>query len=455
MSLVLRPYQVDMVDFIIAHPRCNVFSFMGSGKTIAVLTALDDLHQAQEPVFPCLVVAPKRVAISTWPDEVAAHRPHLRISPVIGTPKERLAALRKPAHIYTINHDNLRWLRDTLGDRWPFKTVVADESSRLKSFRLGGPHGRRARELASVSHRSARHINLSGTPVSNGLMDLWGPQWFVDFGSRLGRSYGAFRDRWFYPVQRGSEAFAVSWEPYSHAQGEIQGSIADVTLSLDPHDHFDLHEPIITHVPVTLPPKARAIYDDMHQRMYAELASGGVEAFNAGVKSGKLLQIASGIVYTESGAFEDLHTEKLDALDSIIAEACGAPILVAYHFKADLHRLTKRFPTASILDDRPKTIRDWNAGKIPLLLAHPKSAGHGLNLQHGGHRLVFFSLDWALEDRLQIIERIGPVRQLQAGYDRPVYIYYILARDTLDYAVLERVDGKKSVLDTLIEALKK
>lgn len=337
------------------------------------------------------------------------------------------------------------------GDRWPFRTVVADESTRLKGFRTR-QGTQRARALASVAHtHSERFIELTGTPSPNGLADLWGQLWFVDKGARLGRSFSAFAQRWFRP---GFNGFGL--EPLPHARAEIEERLRDVCLSLDARDWFDLSEPIVNTIRVDLPAKARRMYREMEREMFLAIGEHEIEAFDAASRTIKCLQLANGAIYTdEHGAFEEVHDAKLSALESVINEAAGAPVLVAYHFKADLARLRRAFPQGRVLDRDPQTIRDWNAGRVPVLFAHPASAGHGLNLQDGGNILAFFGLSWNLEERLQIIERIGPTRQAQAGHDRPVFIHNIVAADTVDEIVLERVTSKREVIDLLLEAMKR
>jgi SNF2 family DNA or RNA helicase len=451
----LRPYQEQIVDHVIAHPRTNLFVPMGAGKTVSTLTALDILSVVED-VFPVLVVAPLRVARSTWPDEIAkwAHLRHLTVSVITGTIQQRNKALDTDADIVCINYDNLEWLAKACGDRWPFRTIVADEATRLKGFRTR-QGTKRARALARYAHQTPRYIGLTGTPAANGLQDLWALAWFVDKGERLGLTYKAFTDRWFQTI--GTAAGFNLIKPLAHAQAEIEDKLKDICLSIDLAGHIDLKEPVVNTISVELPAKARKIYRDMEREMFAEIRKGkDIAAFSAAAKTMKCLQLANGAVYTdEAGNWEDIHDAKLDALESIIEEASGAPVLVAYHFKSDLARLQKRFRRGRVLDAEPKTIRDWNAGKIPVLFAHPASAGHGLNLQDGGNILAFFSLNWNLEERLQIIERIGPARQAQAGHDRPVFIHNIIARDTIDELVLQRMEGKKEIVDLIMEATRR
>ncbi len=454
-----RPYGELITHHILDVPRCGVWAGMGMGKTVSTLNALD-LLELIEP-GPTLVCAPLRVAQSTWPDEARkwAHLRNLDVTPIVGEVKAReralLGAFNFSGSVFTINYENLPWLVDLL-DRWkrpwPFRKIVADESTKLKGFRLR-QGTQRARALGRVAHKHAAHfVELTGTPSPNGLQDLWGQAWYLDQGQRLGRTFDAFRQRWFRPSFDG-----YGIEPLPFAQDQIEDAMRDLCLSLDARDWFDLKAPIVNMIRVELPAKARGLYDAMEKEMFAQIGEHEVEAFSAAAKTMKCLQLANGAAYVgEDGTqWAEVHDVKLQALDEVIEEAAGMPVLVAYHFKSDLARLLKAFPKGRQLDKDPQTLRDWNAGKIPVLFAHPASAGHGLNLQDGGNILVFFSVNWNLEEHQQIIERIGPTRQMQAGHDRPVFIHYILARDTVDEIVLARIETKREVQDLLLEALKR
>ena len=450
VNFTAHEYQEEVIDFICGLRRCGVWAPMGGGKTVATLTALERLSVIED-VYPALVLAPLRVARTTWPEEVKkwSHLQHLRVSVISGTPKQRQRALAAEADIYCTNYDSLVWLRQTLGDAWPFRTVVADELTRLKSFRLR-QGGSRARALGQVAHTHVRRfIGLTGTPSPNGIVDLWGQTWFLDQGQRLGRTFAAFEQRWF---KRGYDGYSLL--PYEHAQEEVQDKLRDVYLTVR---GLSVDEPLISPLYVDLPVPARRVYDEMERRMYAELAeAGGVEAVNAAVRTQKCLQLANGALYVDDDKnWEEVHNAKLDALESVIEEANGAPVLVAYHFRHDLERIRRRFTQARVLDADPATVADWNAGQIPLLLAHPASAGHGLNLADGGHIMALFGVNWNLEEYMQIIERIGPMRQKQAGYDRPCLVYPILARDTVDDLVMDRLSSKRSIQDILLEAMKR
>ena len=449
-----RAYQHQLIGHMLDMPRCGGWAGMGMGKTVSTLMSLDMLELVEPG--PALVLAPLRVAASTWPDEAKkwGNLRNVEVSAVIGTPEQRRAALRRPASIYTTNYDNLVWLVEELGERWPFRKVVADESTRLKSFRLR-QGGKRAQALARVAHcKVDRFIELTGTPSPNGLQDLWGQAWFLDRGQRLGRTWEAFVQRWFRSIP-GDNGF-TRIEPMPFAQEQIEDRMRDLCLSLDARDWFDIRQPIENVIRVELPKRARALYEDMEREMFMQLDGHEIEAFSAAAKTIKCLQIANGAAYTdEAGNWSEVHDAKLQALEDVIEEAAGMPVLVAYHFKSDLARLLRAFPKGRHLDQDPQTIRDWNAGKIPILFAHPASAGHGLNLQDGGNILVMFGHWWDLEQYQQIVERIGPTRQAQAGHDRPVFIHHIVAADTIDEIVMARRESKREVQDLLLEAMKR
>lgn len=447
-----RAYQTIIMDHIQQVDRCGIFAGMGLGKTISTYTALDGLFMAGED-HPVLVLAPLRVARTTWPEEARKwdHLRNISVMPVVGSEAERRAALRYDASVYTTNYEQLEWLVDYYGERWPFRTVVADELTKLKSFRLR-QGGKRAGALAKVAHSKVkRFIGLTGTPAPNGLQDLWGQCWFMDGGVRLGRTFDSFKQRWFQADHNG-----CGIRPLPFAQEQIQDKLKDICLTIDAADWFALEAPIVNDIYVDLPPRARSLYRDMERQMFMNLDGSDVEAFNAASRTIKCLQLANGAAYVDdAGNWKEVHDEKLAALEDVVEEANGAPVLVAYHFKSDLARLQRAFPQGRPLDADPATIREWNAGRIPVLFAHPASAGHGLNLQDGGNILVYFGHWWNLEERMQILERIGPTRQLQAGYKRPVFIHNIIARDTVDEMVIERVNSKREVQDILLAAMKR
>ena len=460
------PYQPLITDRILDQKRTNIWVPMGFGKTRATLKAIDILQLVENS--PTLVLAPYRVANSTWPDESLRwdDTRHLTVTPILGTPEERIRALRADTPVFSINDENIPWLVERFKGRpWPFRTVIRDEQTRFAGFRLR-QGTRRAKAIAPLAHTQIdRWVNLSGAPVPNGLAALWGPQWFIDQGKRLGHSFDAFHQRWFstYPEKRptknGKWTFSVPVTvPRPGADAEIHARLLDCSMSLDSKDWFDLREPVVREIKVQLPPKARQLYRDMEKKMFMELDGIGVEAFSAAGKTIKCLQIASGFAFTDDeGGYREIHDAKLQALESVIEEAAGASVLVPYWFKPSLARLQRAFPKGRVLDKDPQTIRDWNAGKIPALWIHPMSGGHGLNMAEGGHIIAPYETWWDADTYGQVLERVGPVRQAQLGPDKEqvVMIYPILAEDTIDEVVQERHRSKRSTQDLLMAYMKR
>lgn len=457
MKFVPRSYQKLIVDNILYNKRTAVFAGMGLGKTASTLEAIRQI-KAVRPSLTVLIIAPLRVAQSTWPDEVRKWDSfkNLRVSVICGSAKARRDALLADADIFTINYENIPWLVEELKGDWFFDLIVADESTRLKGLRAR-QGTQRAKALAKVAFKSEGFVELTGTPAPNGLLDLWGQMWFLDKGARLGKSFSAFQREFFYPISRGGGATRwVEWKLQEGSDKRIKRRIENVSITVNPEDYFDVAKNIFNDIVVELPREVMRQYRKFARELYLELESGAeVTAANAAVKTGRLLQMASGAVYVEDGegsdAYTVIHRTKIEALASVIEEANGAPVLCAYSYRHEVDRILKAFPFARVLDKSPQTIRDWNKGKIPLLLAHPASCGHGLNLQDGGNILVFFSCTWSLELHDQIVERIGAVRQAQAGHDRPTFVHYLVAKGTLDEAVKERLSTKRDILDVLLD----
>ncbi len=468
MHYAPREYQGLMIDFMLRNLRCNVFASPGTGKTSSALYAYDAMRLFGE-ARRALVLAPKRVANSTWPREVQkwSNMHHLTIAAAIGTEQQRIDALKREAMLTTINYENIPWLMDVLGDYWPFDTVFADESTRLKGLRatlMTSKNGneftraagsKRAARLSKVALKKVRRwVNLTGSPAPNGIIDTWGQQFFIDGGFSLGRSFTAFEQR-FMTSFRGEDGY-TQWVPLKSSQKIIEDLLRPYSLTIDARDWFDIKEPVESQVKIQLPPKARRIYDDMEEQLFAELTSGSqIEAFNAGSRAQKLLQIANGTVFTDTAtkAWEPVHDEKIEALKSVVEEFNGESILLRYTHVPDKQRILKAFPRARFLDDNPKTEDEFNAGRIPMLVTHAASAGHGLNLQHGGRVLCDYSQGYNLEEDEQIIERVGPTRQAQAGYDRAVYRRRIVAEDTIEeHSVLPRIKFKMSVQESFKNA---
>lgn len=452
-----RPYQDIGAEWIAEHPRCALWAGMGMGKTVTSLNVLDAIYNVLGEREPTLILAPKRVARDTWPEETRKwqHLDGLEVVPIVGDVAQRKAALRKPSMVYSINYENLPWLVEQLDGKWPYANVIADESTKLKSFRVK-QGGVRARALGRYAHtRVKRWVNLTGTPASNGMKDLWGQTWFLDAGHRLGHTFEAFEERFFRPIR--NEDGYYDWLPTEYTQPLIQERLRDICLTLDPVDWFDIRAPIVNRVNVALPPRARAKYREMEQEFFTQIDGQDIEAFSAASKATKCLMMASGTVYTDSEtkAWAPIHEVKLEALESVVNEASGMPVLVAYQWVPDRRRILEAFPKAVDLATSEGMAR-FRAGRAPIGIAHPQSLGHGIDgLQDVTNIVAFYSAWWSLENHDQIIERIGPVRQMQSGHCRPVFVHYITAEDTLDEVVLERYASKRSTQDLLLDYMKR
>lgn len=459
-DFIPRRCQELMRDFMLVHNSCNVWATPGTGKTGAIYVLLLILKLLGSNFFPVLVLAPKRVAVDVWARERAKFHQFFGLNVVVLAGREgefdRIEQLRRPADIYVINYDLAQWLVDVFerkGIPWPFKVVVADEATALRNFRLNGG-GKRAAALRKIRKYVGRWINLTGTPKPKDLLDVWGPQWFVDQGKRLGRTFGEYKKKWFTEDQYSHEVTARPG-----ALEEIGAAIRDVTITIKASDYFDLPPIVVNERRVSLDPATMQKYRQLESTMFAVLGGQPVEAPNSAVATMKCLQIASGAIYTsdeiEEGKrkFAVLDDAKLDALDSIIDEHDG-PVLVAWHWKHDVARILKRYPKAREIKTS-EDIDDWNAGKIAVGLIHPQSAGHGIDLSVGGNMLVFFSQWWNLEHYMQVIERIGPTRQAQNGMNRKVFLVLLIAEDTLDEVVVARRERRRAEQDQLMDIMKK
>lgn len=436
------------------------------GKTTSVINAVDIMYLTSELQRPILVLGPLRVAQEVWSDEAAkwSNFSHIVTSPIVGTERERLAAVRKDASVYTANYEQLLWLVAHYKDKWPFQMIVADESTRLKGFRTK-QGTRRSQALSKVAWLPGvdRFVNLTGTPSPNGLLDLWGQQWFIDQGRRLGVSFAAFCERWFYRKVN-DQGYQGRLEAFRHSNDEIIARLQDVTMSLDPADWFELEEPVVTPIYVKLPQKARAIYKDLESQMFHELEGAGadIEAFNAAALTQKCLQLANGAVIVRNDDVQPpvkfvqhIHDEKIEALESIVEEHAGKPVLVAYNFVSDKDRILKHFGDDVAVLSEKAGMKRFKAGQARIGLAHPKSVGHGVDgLQDVTNVLIRFGHDWNLEERMQMLERIGPTRQAQSGHKRPVLVYDIIAEDTVDETVMERHKTKRDIQDLLMQSMK-
>lgn len=445
-----------MVPWLRDHERCGLWAGMGIGKSSAELFTIDLLGLlGRIGDSPTLVIGPMRVARDTWPEEAAkwAQFEHLKIVSLVGcSAKQRVQRLQQRADIFTIDYELLPWLVEHFMERWPFRQVVADESDRLKGFRMGkGSSGSRAYAIGRVAHTLVkRWVNLTGTPASESYLDLWGQTWFIDRGERLGRTYTAYQDRWFRTLYGGKI------ELMPHSQKEIDRLLKDIYLTVDPKDYFDLKDPISTPIEVTLPKAAMKQYRKLEQEMFLELGDcTEIEVFNTLALRNKCMQFANGAVYTDHPEWHEVHNAKLEALESISHEVTHAPLLVAYSFRSDVARIRKLFPKVVELRDA-EGMAAFKSGNVAVGLAHEKSMGHGIDgLQHVTNVLVRFGHRWPHGERVQMLERIGPMRQFQAGYERPVWTYDIIAKGTLDEEVIESHTTKCSVQQALLNAMKR
>jgi SNF2 family DNA or RNA helicase len=452
--LVPNAAQRAAIPFLVENKRCNLWAGMGLGKTIAALLALDAIALIDDDGSPTLAIGPLPVARDTWIDEVGRWDcfKHINCVPIIGNKRNRLAAVKLDAPLFTTNYEQLPWLVAHFEERWPFKKVIADESTRLKNFRMN-QGGMRAHQLGRVAHSLVdRWINLTGTPAPNGLKDLWGQNWYVDKGKRLGRTHTAFMERWF-----GRSYDGRTIVPFPHAQAEIGELLRDISLTLDPKDYFDIKDPLVRERRVKLPPDARKIFDNLADDMYHKFEDATeLEIFNAAALTQKCLQVANGGIYIDNPVYKVLHQAKIEALESIHAEAGGMPLLVVFEFNPlDVDMIKRAFPRAVELNTK-RGMAAFKAGDSDMGLAHAGSLGHGVDgLQHVTNIAVYYGHNWNHEQRTQVIERIGPMRQLQGGYDRPVWLYNIIADDSLDDLVIQSHSDKRTVQEILKDAAKR
>ena len=444
MNLHPHPYQLQAKQHILSHPSTALWMDMGLGKSSATLMAVAEMKERQE-YNRVLIVAPVRVVRNTWPTEINKWDQFKGLTYTVITggtsPKKRGALLNKQTDIHLINYELLPWLVELYGDLWPYDVVVFDEFSKMKSS-----SAKRFKAMKKVRKHIDRVVGLTGTPASNGLMDLWSQSYLLDSGVRLGTTYWSFRNRWF----RQTDYMGYSFAPRPGAEEEIHQRLADICLSMSAADYLTLPDRVDNVIYIDLPTKARTAYEELETEFITQLADETITALNAAAMANKCLQAANGAVYNGEGEALPLHDEKLQALDDVIEEAAGAPVLVAYTYKSDARRIQEKFKQAVMLGDSPETIEQWNAGEIPLLLAHPASAGHGLNLQDGGNLVVWFGLSWSLENYQQFNARLH-----RQGQTKPVFVHHIVARDSIDEKVLRVLGEKEGVQRGLLEAVRR
>ena len=446
MKYVPHDYQRHTTQFIIDHPECAILLGMGMGKTISTLTAIEALKYDYFDIDKVLVIAPVRVARDTWPAEIKKwdHLADLTVSPIIGTAKQRTAAADRQADIYTIGRENIPWLVKHHGSRWPYDMVIIDELSSFKN-----PQAKRFKALKKVRPKIRRIVGLTGTPAPNSLLDLWAPFRLIDNGQRLGRFITHYRDQYFLPDKRSGQVI-YSWKLRPGADQAIYDNIADITVSMRTTDYLTLPGVTRQHIEVHLAPKEQKMIDTLKRDLVLDLGADTIDAANAATLSLKLQQLAGGAIYNEDGtAVIEVHDQKLKALTELVEQADGNTILVAYWFKHERDRILNAIPGARVLDTSAD-FDDWNAGNIPVGLIHPASAGHGLNLQAGGHIMVWFTTPWSLELYEQANARLH-----RQGQTEPVSIIHIDTANSIDqdvHAALARKDTTQSALIAAVAA---
>ena len=442
-------YQTYATHFIEEHPVAALILGMGLGKSVITLTAIEHLMHDSFEVRKVLVIAPLRVAASTWPDEIRKwdHLSSLTFSVAVGTRDERIVALRHNADITIINRENIPWLVEESGVPFDYDMVVIDELSSFKNHRT-----KRFRSLMKARPKVKRIVGLTGTPAPNGLMDLWAEFRLLDGGKRLGRFIGQYRERWFLPDKR-NQMVVFSYKPKEGAEDEIYSAIADITVSMKAMERIRMPELIETEMKVSMSGSERKAYDSMKKDLVLSLPDGAVTASNAASLSGKLMQLSSGAVYTDDECFTEIHRRKLDALEDAIESMNGKPLLIAYWFRHERTRISGLLtslgiPWKEISDEA--SIREWNEGKLQAAIIHPASAGHGLNLQSGGSTLLWFTVPWSLELYQQTVARLWR----QGQKEETTVVIHLITEGTIDERVLAALRRKDKTQEALLEAVK-
>lgn len=439
------PHQEAGISWITERPACALLWGMGTGKTVTTLTAVDKILHDYLEDGPVLVIAPKRVAENTWSKEADKweHLQHLRVSKVMGTEKQRLEALNTSADLYVINRENVCWLVERLQKRWPFSIVVIDELSSFKSAQA-----KRWKALRRVRGRIHRLIGLTGTPRPNGIEDLWPEVYLLDQGQRLGRTLSSFRSQFLVPEKMNGH-IVYSYRPKEGAEADIYNRLSDVCMSIRKEDVLSLPGQIYEDIELTAPPALMRQYKQFERDKVLECLDeeGEIVAGSAAALTNKLLQFANGAIYDMDGNVHELHTIKLDALEELLEEAGGDPVLVLYAYDHDRERIEKRIKCRKL--DKPEDIEAWNRGEISVALAHPASIGHGLNLQEGGHITVWYGLNWSLELYQQANERLN-----RPGQKHVCRVYHLILKDTHDTRVLQSLKNKDEGQAEALEALR-
>lgn len=441
MKYVPHEYQEYAKEFIVSRKVSALFLDCGLGKTVITLTAIWELLLDYFEIRKVIILAPLRVSRDTWRGELEKwdHLSGIEMSLVLGSEKERRAALNRRANVYVINRENVQWLVENY--RWDFDMVVIDELSSFKSHKA-----KRFKALKKVRPMVKRIIGLTGTPAPNGLIDLWAEIGILDMGQRLGRFIGGYREQFFVPDKRSRE-MVFSYKPREGAEEMIYGLISDICISMKAADYLEMPECIYNRVEVAMNEKEMKLYGQLEKDMLLPFADGDIDAVNAAALSGKLMQMANGAVYDENGNVKHIHDRKLEALEDLVEAANGKPVLIAYWYRHDLDRIKKR--TGAVALDTAEDMQRWNAGEIQVAVIHPASAGHGLNLQAGGSTLIWFGLTWSLGLYQQTNARLW-----RQGQKETVVIHHLVAKDTLDEKVMAALEKKDCGQSALVEAVK-
>lgn len=447
MKFIPWNYQQYAINHILDHQASGLFLDMGMGKTVSSLTAIDNLLFLGD-TDKVLVIAPKRVAEDTWSTEIEKwnHLRNLKISTILGTPKQRIESVERDADIYVTNRENVVWLVDNYFKSWKWDTCIIDELSSFKSSKA-----KRFRALKKVRPYFKRIIGLTGTPAPNSLIDLWPQVYLLDGGQRLGETITGYRERYFTPGDR-NQFVVFNYNLKDGAEDAIHNRISDICISMKAKDYLDLPERIDNKIYIDLPKKVKDQYKELEKELIIQLDNEDITATNSAVLTGKLLQMCNGAVYSEDKEVVEVHDEKLNALMDIIEAANGKPVLVFYSFKHDLTRIQEFLKKNKLKGQElegSEDIKKWNNGEIPILLLHPASAGHGLNLQYGGNIVVWFGLTWSLELYQQANARLH-----RQGQKETVIIHHIIARDTVDEDVIKALTNKEVNQNVLLEAVK-
>lgn len=448
--MIFRPhlYQAYCIQAILDKPAVGLFLDMGLGKTAITLSAISELRYGRFQVRKVLVIAPKKVAEATWQREAAKweNLRHLRFSTVLGSTRQRVKALLTPADIWIINRENVCWLVDYYKNDWPFDMVVIDESSSFKSH-----SAKRFKALASIRPHIRRIVELTGTPSPNGLMDLWSQIYLLDGGARLGKYYTHFRNRYFDPGRRGRDVI-YQYDPKEGAADAVLSKISDICISMKASDYLQLPDCIVHDIPVELDTKAKKAYNELERKMVLSLPDGDIDVASAAALSNKLQQLANGALYDEDHVVHQVHNCKIEAFLELVEQLHGQHALVFYNFKHDKDRILTALAKSGLRVREftgAKEEVDWNAGKIDILLAHPASTAYGLNLQDGGHHIIWFGLNWSLELYQQANKRLH-----RQGQNEPVIIHQLICTGTRDEDLVEALGDKDASQEKVLESLK-